>query len=116
MTYRFILGAAAAASILTYAFAGHASPASDPDTVSVKVQLSDLDLGSQAGASEAYLRIRAAARRICGEAPAPMELNGKVYGQCMDRAIDPAVQALGNPIVTAMASGRRASTDVLASR
>lgn len=78
-----------------------ASP--DPDTVSVKVSIGDLNLASQVGAAVALQRIHNAATSICGPAPYGPDLQRTGdYQACMDAVVDHAVSTLGAPLVTAL--------------
>lgn len=86
--------------------AAHAAPAPQ-DTVSVPVSLAQLDLSTSDGAGVALHRIRAAARMICGEPPAIIDLNAShQYRACTSSAVNGAVDRLGNPIVAALNEGR----------
>jgi len=110
MTGLPIAAAALIAAISTTS--AFAAPA-DPDTMSVKVRLADLDLRSQVGADAALARIGTAARAICGEAPAPVDLAGKApYKACIAAATDNGVAALGAPEVTALNQARHGLTAV----
>lgn len=89
-----------------------AAPA-DPDVMSVKVRISDLDTRTPVGADAAFARIGAAARAICGEAPLPVDLAAKTpYQACLSAAIDNGVNALGAPQVTALNQARHGFTAV----
>jgi UrcA family protein len=108
----------AALAALGFATSGHAaSPAvSDPDTVTVKVNIADLNLSSQAGASTVLRRIHEAADQICGGAPSIKDLVAfSAYKSCVTSVTDRTVASLDNPYVTAMNGGARKSSTVLAS-
>jgi UrcA family protein len=84
-----------------------AGAAQAADTASVKVQVSDLDLSSHAGAVTVLHRIENAARIICGEPGAPNDLSGaKQYKACISAAMNNGVTGLGSPMVTAVYEGR----------
>lgn len=99
---KYLLSALTALATLGFAASVNASPSNDQDTVSVKVQLADLDLSSNAGAQIAYGRIKSAAKAVCGEPASPLEAITGVYRQCVNDATSRAVDRLGNPIVSAM--------------
>jgi UrcA family protein len=109
MTGLIATAALIAAVSATSAFAAPA----DPDVMSVKVRLADLDMSSPVGAEAAYARIGIAARAICGEAPSPVDLAAKApYQACLAAATDNGVSALGAPNVTALNDARRGVTAV----
>jgi UrcA family protein len=92
-----------------------AGAAQAADTASVKVQVSDLDLSSHAGAVTALHRIEAAARIICGEPGSPNDLSGSAqYKSCYTNAMNNGVTGLGSPMVTAVYEGH--SSTFLAAR
>lgn len=104
--------AAAALIAAISATSAFAAPA-DPDVMSVKVRISDLDMRTPVGANAAYARIGVAARAICGEAPSPMDLAAKApYQACLGAAVDNGVSALGSPEVTALNQARHGLTAV----
>ncbi|HXV00787.1 MAG TPA: UrcA family protein [Caulobacteraceae bacterium] len=115
MSLKIIVTTIAVMGSLAYAVGSHAGPASDPDTVSVKVSLAGLDMESHAGGAIALRRITGAATIICGEARSPMELD-RAHQACMKATVDRAVQSLGNPIVAALNGGHRDLATFLASR
>lgn len=96
-------------------FAGNALAApigaaqSDPDTVSVKVAIGDLNLADGVGAATALRRIHNAAGSICGARPYALDLERTAdYRQCMATTVGQAVASLANPTVTALYEGERA--------
>lgn len=98
--------ALSAAVMATTAFAAPA----DPDAVSVKVRIGDLNLSETNGASIALGRIDGAARQICGEAPSNVDLGGSaIYRRCIASAVGNGVASLGAPLVTAMNQARQDS-------
>ena len=98
------------ALIASVGFAGHAlaAPPSDPDAISVKVAVGDLNLGAGAGAAVALRRIHNAAGSICGERPYALDLDRTAYRQCMAATVGQAVASLASPSVTALYEGQRA--------
>jgi UrcA family protein len=102
------------ALIASVGFAGSAlsapAAASNPDAVSVKVALGDLNLGDVAGAAVALRRIHSAAGSICGERPYGLDLERTAaYRQCMATTVSGAVASLASPTVTALYNGRKTS-------
>ncbi|HEY5007742.1 MAG TPA: UrcA family protein [Caulobacteraceae bacterium] len=98
-----------AALIASVAFAGTAFAASsDPDAVSVKVAIGDLNLGDATGAATALQRIHNAAGSICGGRPYALDLQRTAdYRQCMAATVGQAVASLASPNVTALYNGQR---------
>jgi len=72
---------------------------------SVKVAYGDLDLASQAGAQGLYVRLRGAAKTVCGARDGQyvqyVELR-RNQAQCVDTTLDDAVAATGIERVVAM--------------
>jgi UrcA family protein len=104
----------AVALIGSFGFAGNAlsapATASNPDVVSVKVAVGDLNLGDVAGAAVALRRIHNAAGSICGAAPYALDLDRTAaYRQCMGATVGEAVASLASPTVTALYNGQRAT-------
>lgn len=92
-----------------------ASP--DPDVISVRVSLADLNLAGKPGAAVALRRIRKAAETICGDKPMVIELaRVELYDDCARAAVGRAVASLDNPTVTALYTGRTARSPEMASR
>ena len=107
-----------ALAALGFAASSHAaSPSSfDPDTVSIKVKIADLNLSSEAGATAALQRIHQAAKTICGdEPPVKVLAGGAEYRACMTSVTNRAVTSLDSPYVTAMNRGSGKGDTVLAS-
>ena len=102
------------ALIASVGFAGNAlsapAAASDPDAVSVKVAVGDLNLGDVSGAAVALRRIHNAAGSICGAPPYALDLDRTAaYRQCMATTVGGAVASLASPTVTAVYNGQRPS-------
>ena len=107
------LAALAAALIATGA---QASPP-DPEVITVRVSVADLNLASAPGASVALQRVRRAAATICGDAPSAKELGRTMlYSACLRSTVGHAVASLGDPVVTAAYEGRSARSPQVASR
>ena len=82
-------------ALLGAAGAAIAAPSSsDPPTKVVRFK--DLDLATGAGAQMLYERIAAAARIVCRTAP-----HGTVRA-CRTQAVDEAVRAVGNPLLSSI--------------
>jgi len=112
------LATVAALAALGFAASSYAaSPSSfDPDSISMKVKIADLNLSSRAGATVALQRIHQAAKAICGDEPPVKVLAGGVeYRACMSSVTNRAVASLANPYVTAMNSGHGKGDTILAS-
>jgi UrcA family protein len=117
MSIKIIVTTIVAMGALAYAVSSHAAGAANPDTVSVGVTLSDLDLDSQSGAAVALARVDAAAGIVCGGRPAPMELDRQgQFRACRKLTADRAVASLGNPIAAALSRGYGELATFLASR
>jgi UrcA family protein len=69
--------------------------------VSMKVQLGVRDLSSPAGVAALYVRIRNAARSVCGYADTHFYQAQAVWNDCVDRTIAHAVASVGNAELTA---------------
>ena len=79
-------------------FAACAAPGREPSSVRVSVR--DLNLTSHAGAVTAYLRIRNAARSVCGPVDTALAEEKAAWDRCVDQAIGSAVAKLGNAELT----------------
>jgi len=94
----------AALAVMT-AIGGAASPSwsqPDPDRVTVRVPVGDLDLATERGADVALSRIRNAAQDICGARPTPMEIARLAqHRQCMNVTVGTAVASANLPMLTA---------------
>ena len=117
MSIKIIVTTVVAMGALAYAVSTHAAPPSDPETVSVRVSLTGLDLESEAGASAALARIRAAAGVVCGGRPAPIELDRQAeFRACTRLTTGRAAEGFGNPIIAALSRGYGELATFLASR
>src|SRR5258708_39723149 len=86
-------------------FAGPLSPGA-PGPRPAATSFTDLDLGREAGATVALVRIDRAVLAPCGKAPKPAGA-GDAYRRCADAVIKPALFALGEPMVSAVDTGNR---------
>lgn len=112
----FAAAASLALGLAANAQAAPPRPPSDPEIVSEKVSLRDLDLNHQAGAATALSRIRGAARRVCGGEPSRWAMTAvALYRGCRRDAVDRAVATLDHPLVTAL-NARRPSGVIMAHR
>jgi UrcA family protein len=103
---------------LTVALASvaHGASADTTETVSVKVRYGDLNLASQAGATEMLQRIHHAAKQACVPSSGDPLDRMYWYEPCVRKATNQAVAKLDSPIVTALNSGRGApASQILAS-
>ena len=71
------------------------------------VDVRDLNLNTEAGASAVLRRIRHVADSLCAPAEDEMQTGAAPDFACRSDAVKHAVQALGNPLVTAMLHGGR---------
>ncbi len=117
MITKTILTAIAAFAAMAVSASAIAAPSStDPDTVSVKISLSGIDLQSPAGARVALVRIHQAARHICGDEPDGRDMQSRALFQvCEKSTADRAVKSLASPLVTAL-NGDALGTVAVASR
>jgi UrcA family protein len=97
-------------------FAAPLSPvAAGPRPAAVSV--SDLDLGSEAGATVALARIDHAVLATCGKAPSPAAATAAdTYRRCAEAVMEPALSALGEPVVSAVDTRNRDLLMFVASR
>jgi UrcA family protein len=93
-------------------FAAPVSPPS-PRPTAAGLSFAGLDLASEAGATAALARIERAVEATCGKAPVSA---GETYRRCADAVIEPAVSALGEPMVSAVDTGNRDLLMFVASR
>jgi len=112
-----ITSTAIAALLAAVVAAGANAAQPNPDAVTVRVSVADLNLASQQGAAVALRRIRRAAGSICGEQPAAVDLKRRaLYDSCMRSTVGKVVASLDNPLVTAQYSGRASTAPEVASR
>jgi UrcA family protein len=80
----------------------HGSCASAGDAPQVTVSYHDLDLSRPEGTQELYRRLQHAARRVCPQAPT-MDLMGQSLArQCLNEALERAVQQVNLPQLLAL--------------
>jgi UrcA family protein len=100
------LTALTAALALGLSASGQSAAAQNTETVSVKVSYADLNLSTEAGAKVMLQRIRSAAKKICGDgSDDPVAFIYQTL-PCAKATTDRAVAKFGNPIVTALNSGK----------
>jgi UrcA family protein len=114
MSATTLLAGFVAATSLVAATPGWSAP--DPDRISIKVKVADLNLDTEPGARAALARIRNAAGLICGPSPSAAELQRRlVYAACLRRTVGEAVATANQPVLTAVA-GSYGQKTVLAAR
>jgi len=84
-----------------------------PRPAAAGLSFTDLDLGSETGATAALARVERAVLERCGKASADASAT---YRRCADAVIEPAVSALGGPIGSAVDTGNRDLLMFVASR
>jgi UrcA family protein len=94
-----------------------AAAAPPPDEAVAYVRISDLDLNRKEGARVALMRIRDAARRVCGN-ESDVRLLGRqaLYRACVREAVDRTVASAHSPALTLLAQGPAAPTRIAAAR
>lgn len=97
-----VAGAALAAAVATF-LAPTAARADDMDTESVVVHFGDLDLNTPNGAHLLYMRLRNAAKSVCGDEFEAIDLKqrGDII-DCQRDAIEHAVEYVNRPQLTAV--------------
>jgi UrcA family protein len=102
------LTALSAVLALGFVVSGQSAAAQTAETVSVKVSYADLNLSTEAGTKVMLQRIRGAAKTICaGGSDDPVEYMYETL-PCAKDATNRAVAKFGNPILTALNSGKSA--------
>jgi UrcA family protein len=101
---------------IAFAATTFAAPLSPPSQQPAAISFSDLDLGSEAGATAALARIDRAVLVTCGKAPSAAAATADSYRRCASRVIEPALSALGEPIVSAVDTRNRDLLMFVASR
>jgi len=101
MTSRFIVAAAAFASLLGLPVAAQAAPATSQqgDLVQETVRYTSVETTSPAGATRVARRIRVAADKVCA-GNSVLVRTGANFHLCRRDAIERAVTTLGAPLVT----------------
>jgi UrcA family protein len=72
------------------------------ETRSIKVRYDDLDLTKEAGIQRLYLRLKLAARQVCGSPDTRQPADVRDRRRCVDQALGTAVTELGNARLTAV--------------
>jgi UrcA family protein len=109
MLYKSSIAALAITSVVGLVGAGQPAVA---ETVSIKVQYSDLNLSSDAGARTMLRRIRHAAKEACGPDTTDPWVYDYEYIPCVNAAVADGVARLGNPTVAALNGGSGKSKTV----
>jgi UrcA family protein len=78
--------------------------AQTPDVRTVTVRYSDLNLESAAGATTLYIRIRSAARFVCGDTGHGIDAL-RVWNACFHTSVSDAVSAVHSPLLSAVDAG-----------
>ena len=98
--------ALSAAMAVGFAACGQSASAQDTETPSAKVYYADLNLSTEAGAQVMLRRIRSAAEKVCGiQNDDPLDRFYE-WAPCVKSTTKRAVAEFGNPIVTALNSGK----------
>lgn len=98
-----LIGAALAAATVTLLAPAAAHAADIEATSSVIVHFADLDLDSQNGAHHLYLRLKMAARSVCGDEDDAIDLSDRRnITVCQQEAIENAVEHVDRPLLTAV--------------
>jgi UrcA family protein len=88
---------------LALAVGATAAAAEPAESISQAVRVADLDLQSPAGARVALLRLRQAARTICGDNTGSRDLRQQMlFEACMREAVNATVAAAHNPLLAAL--------------
>jgi UrcA family protein len=94
-TKRITLATIAALTLSTAAIGAYAA-----ENPARTVHYSDLDLGTQAGATVLYNRIRQAAEQVCGNPDLRQLAETAAAKACIHRAVSTSVHAVNNPRLT----------------
>ena len=97
-----------ACAALALSCLGGITPALAAGTASerqVTVKYGDLNLNNREDAGKLLVRIRAAARRVCGEESQRLDLE-HAWQVCFEGSVNAAVATVDSPILTALARGR----------
>lgn len=100
---------------IAFAATTFAAPLNPPVQPPAAISFADLDLGSEAGATAALARIDSAVLATCGKAPS-LATPADSYRRCAARVIEPALSALGEPVVSAVDTRNRDLLMFVASR
>ena len=98
---------AIAAAIIAAAAPAFAAPISE--TNSITVSAAGLDLNSSTGARTMLVMLHSASMRLCGAAPAIVDLNGTAnWNACVSETLTRAVAQVNAPLVTVAFKGDKA--------
>lgn len=100
----------AAIAAVGFAAASQSAFAQSDAVASVTVHYSDLNLSSASDAKVMLMRIRRAAKSVCG--PEPTSVFDRVsgpYRNCISESVDRAIGQLNSPLVTVLASAKPGS-------
>lgn len=98
-TKRITLATVAALCLSSAAIGAYADETGN-DVPTVTVRYSDLDLGTQAGATALYNRIRRAAEQVCGDPSSRQLAEVAAVRACVDRAISSSVRSVNDARLT----------------
>lgn len=87
-------------TVLSSALSPSASAAVLAETRATEVSYADLDLTNEAGAERLYLRIRSAARSVCGTPGLLQVINVSRIRQCAEDATARAIAEVNSPMLT----------------
>jgi UrcA family protein len=114
LTTKLLATLAAATAIGSAASPSWSAP--DPDRITVRVPVADLNLSTESGATAALRRIHAAAQGICGAQPDSRQLGrSALYSACVNQTVGVAVASANQPMLAAVAE-RRMRPTLLAAR
>ena len=109
------LGAVTAALVFSGFANANAQARSGSDDPKIEVSYTDLDLSRHDHAVELYTRIERAARSLCHVDTGPYTRARKLEQQCMTKAVDGAVQKVGNTNLTAVYAAKQGKHSMVAS-
>lgn len=96
-----LAGVAALAILASAGVPSLATAAAQGEQRSETVRFDDLNLASQAGVQALYVRIRSAAREVCGPAVLTgMSVSSAVWRDCVGASLHDAVLKVKNPALT----------------
>jgi len=102
-----VIAVAALAAFAYAAVPSLANAAVPADLRSETVRFDDLNLASQAGVQALYVRIRSAAREVCGPgASTGLGVSAALLTNCVSASLHDAVLKVKNPALTAYYSDR----------
>lgn len=105
-TIKLLAALSTATAVAGAAFPGWSQPSPDEDSqpATVAVRTGDLNLSTEAGARDAFFRIRNAAERICGHEPLQRDIGRyQLYRACVEDTARVAVASANQPMLAAVA-------------